>query len=345
VELLKIDFEVCIFCSARDLGDSTPMDSIALDQWSDFSPGIRVYYSTTTSLKLVRRILDDTNPDFIYINGVFSVPFNLIPLWVAQRKNSKIVISPRGMLQRGALSIKPLKKKLALFSFKSVGLFKAIRWHVTDGQEKLDVERLMGLKSEIVLASNIPKPLKTIIHQREKKKQTLKLVFLSLISEKKNLHLALEALKEIQTPISFHIYGPVKDEAYWLTCKKLMEGQVHDIQYRGIVNPRDVQETLSNYHAFVLPTKGENFGHAIYEAFSVGTPVLVSPFTPWGRLQDFHAGITVGTLRAEDWRAAMQKFIDFNQNEYSILSEGAYNLARSYLSHNDFRVQYQKLFS
>ena len=35
---------------------------------------------------------------------------------------------------------------------------------------------------------------------------------------------------------------------------------------------------------FFLPTRGENFGHVIAEALSVGTPVLISDQTPWRKL-------------------------------------------------------------
>ena len=33
--------------------------------------------------------------------------------------------------------------------------------------------------------------------------------------------------------------------------------------------------------AFLLPTGGENFGHAIFEALSCGVPALISDRTPW----------------------------------------------------------------
>jgi len=344
-EILKIDFKVFVFCSASDLGDHEPMSSITPNRWSEFSPGINVYYSTTSSLKVVARMLEDTNPDFVYINGLFSWRFNLIPLWLAHRSDLKIVISPRGMLQRGALSIKPIKKKIVLFLLKLSGLFNRIRWHVTDEQERMDVEKVIGLHHETVMASNIPKSLKPMDNRRVKRAGSATLVFLSLITEKKNLHLVLEALKYVQFPVRFHIYGPVKDEAYWIKCKKLMHDQIHEIMYFGPIKPDKVQEKLSEYHVMVLPTKGENFGHAIFESLGASTPALISHFTPWGNLQDFHAGITVEDFKPENWAAAIQKFIDFDQHAYSIYSNGAYRLAKSYFSKNDFRAQYQNLFS
>ncbi len=124
-----------------------------------------------------------------------------------------------------------------------------------------------------------------------------------------------------------------------------MKDQIHEINYFGSVNALDVQNKLAEYDIMILPTKGENFGHAIYESLSVGTPVIVSPYTPWGRLQDFNAGITVETFKPEDWAKAIQKFIDLNQEEYSVYSKGAYTLAQDYFSKNDFKTQYQNLFS
>ncbi|MNY40193.1 hypothetical protein D3C86_1749200 [compost metagenome] len=39
-----------------------------------------------------------------------------------------------------------------------------------------------------------------------------------------------------------------------------------------------------------MPTHGENYGHAIAEALSAGTPVLISDATPWRGLQQEGVG-------------------------------------------------------
>ncbi len=343
VDLLKDEFDVYIFCSATDLGEKKPMSEIIPNQWSDFALKVKVFYAYTWYNW--GYIFNECCPDFIYINGLFSLPYNILPLWYAKNEKGIVVLAPRGMLHKGALSIKPFKKKLFLFCFKTFGFHTKVRWHATDNQEKNDIEKLFGSNRKVVVASNIPKSFLPLSNSKRKGIGELRIVFLSLITEKKNLHLVLEALKQVTTPICFHIYGPVKDEQYWKKCISLFTGQVHHIKYFGAIDPIKVQKLLSRYHVMILPTKGENFGHAIYESLSVGVPAIISQHTPWGYLQDYHAGITVKSDDLSDLANAIQVFIDLDQKGYSTYTEGAHNLAKDYFSKNDFKSQYQKLFS
>lgn len=344
VRILRDDIEIFVFCSARDLGDTMPLLGIKVNEWNDFSGTTKVFYAGPNFLASLKAAFQFVNPDRVYINGMFSIHFNIIPLALSKIQRRSVVLSPRGMLQVGALSIKPIKKKLFLLLFKLLGFHKNIHWHATDDQEKGDIRKIFGPKSIISIASNIPKhPLKLLI-ERSKISGQLRMIYLSLIAEKKNLQLVLEALTAIPTPIQFHIYGPIKDELYWKSCQSLIQNQKHEISYLGSVNPTEVQDKFSGYDVMILPTKGENFGHAIYEALSVGTPAIISSFTPWGRLQECQAGITVD-LDVASLRSAIEIFVKCDELEFSRLSSGALRLAKSYYYSIDFKKEYESLFS
>lgn len=344
VETMRKDLRIYVFCSAYDLGDESVLRDIQPDAWNDLGENIEVYYVDKAVRSAIQQTFKERKPDIVYINGMFLPLYNWLPLWLAKSNGIKVVLAPRGMLQKGALAIKPAKKKLFLALFKLSGLYKNILWHATDEQEKEDIKHIFGENSAVKVAFNIPRIpyAKTIF--REKRASRLKIIYLSLITEKKNLHLILKALKEIKTPVEFDIYGPVKDESYWKKCQQLIEGQIHRIHYSGLVDPSEVQKLLSEYHLFVLPTKGENFGHAIYEALSVGTPAMISRFTPWGRLQDHRAGMTIESETEQDWSTAIRMFIDYDQNEFDKLSQGAHALASNYFYGNDFKSAYKELF-
>src|SRR5690606_2470855 len=88
-------------------------------------------------------------------------------------------------------------------------------------------------------------------------------------------------------PIRFDIYGPIGgDAAYWARCRNLMEQlpQWITVDYRGSVEPPNVSAVLADNDLLLLPTQGENYGHVIMEALSVGTPVLIADTTPWREL-------------------------------------------------------------
>lgn len=344
VDLLREDFRISVVCSAYDLGENDLFSGIQPDTWNEYKKNVSVFYTTGKGYNAVRQAISSCKPDIVYINGMFLPTYNWLPLILANKYEQKVVMSPRGMLQSGALEVKSFKKKVFLILFKGLGLHKNIYWHATDEQERIDIQRIFGLNAMVTVAFNITKH--PILIRREKKMEgQLKIVFLSLIAEKKNLHVVLEALMQVKIKIQFHIYGPIKDKPYWRRCKQLITSQIHDIQYFGSVEPAEVQQKLAAYDVFVLPTKGENFGHAIYESLSVGTPVFVSQFTPWGRLQDSHAGLTVESFNPADWAKAIQTFIDLDKEDYESYSRGAYNLAKDYFSRNDFKAQYQNLFS
>ncbi len=350
---LESDYQFKVITTAYDLNDATPYPGVILDSWNEISfhglqNPIQVFYSSGFSnYRKIFRALFSIRAQIVYCNGMFGRwGFILLLLKkIGLLRGAKLIVSPRGMLQAGALSIKKKKKKIFLALFKLIALQKDMRWHATDEQEKQDIKREFGNKEDIIVATNIPKPITSARNNQLKTTGQLKLVFLSLLTEKKNLHVLLEAFAIVNAPICLHIYGPIKDENYWLKCQRLMEGQVHEIVYKGSIMPKQVQATFTEYHALVLPTKGENFGHAIYESLSVGTPVIVSSFTPWGRLQDCQAGITVDTFNPEDWAEAIRAFVKLNQEEYSAYSKGAYNLAKDYVFKNDFKAQYKNLFS
>ena len=111
----------------------------------------------------------------------------------------------------------------------------------------------------------------------------LRVVFLSRLTREKNLDYALRILKSVKSKIIFDIYGPDEDSLYWRECEAYMT-QLPDnvtVSYHGSVTPSEVAEIFNCYDLFFFPSRGENYGHVIAEAISVGTKVLISKNTPW----------------------------------------------------------------
>jgi len=168
---------------------------------------------------------------------------------------------------------------------------------------------------------------------------------LSLIAEKKNLLLLLQLIKRIDKRVVLQIYGPVTDGKYWQSCKELICEMPDKVQYMGEVLPANVQQILSQYHALILLTKGENFGHSIYESLSVGRPVLTSNYTPWMNLEEDKAGFNLDIEKPEDCLSQLRKFIEMGQEEYDCFCLGANNLAAAYYNNLNTEVTYGRLFA
>lgn len=284
----------------------------------------------------------------IYFNGIFSPFFFLIPLVYVRlfQRNIGVIIAPRGMLQSGALEIRSTKKMAYLRLLQKLNLFNQVRWHATDQQEAVDIDQFQK-HANIIVAQNVPKqPWQETLEIQIGDPNPVRLVFLSLITQKKNLHLVLEALKIIEFPVVFDIYGPVKDSQYWNQCLQLISELPNNVkcEYHGAVKSERSQEIFSLYHALVLPSKGENFGHAIYECLSVGRPVIIGKNTPWKDVEQKEAGWLV-ELDSQDVTEAVIKLGKLNQIEFESFSKNALTAAQNYFEQSDFESDYKRLFN
>jgi len=291
-----------------------------------------------------KQCLADIQPLIIYLNGIFSYRFVIIPLLVTNKKKIKVVVCPRGMLQRGALAGKAMKKKIFLSALKISGLVKHVTWHATNEEEKDDIQRVFGKNSNVTIAKNIPKKPIASVQSPVKFAGRLRLVYLSLIAEKKNLKQIIELVAKATGNITLDIYGPVKDENYWKSCEQEINGSAGKIIYVGEVRPELVQETFAKYDASIILTKGENFGHALYESLSAGRPLITSHFTPWNSLEEKKAGWNLDISNDDSSLEKLQAIAGMDVDIFSQYCEGAYQLAMEYYRDASDIEGYKKMF-
>lgn len=95
----------------------------------------------------------------------------------------------------------------------------------------------------------------------------------------------------------------------------------------------------------MLPTKGENFGHAIFEALNLGKPVLISDQTPWRNLSAAGAGWDLPLDSQDAFVEALQEALAWNQATYNMHSEQAWLLTKKFIENNDILSNYKSIFS
>lgn len=102
----------------------------------------------------------------------------------------------------------------------------------------------------------------------------------------------MKVLSDVSSSVNFDIYGIIDDIIYWEECEKLISKLPANIcvTYHGVIEHSQVAKTLAKYDLFFLPTRGENFGHVIYETLAAGTPALISDQTPWKDLNEMGVG-------------------------------------------------------
>jgi hypothetical protein len=91
----------------------------------------------------------------------------------------------------------------------------------------------------------------------------------------------------------------------------------------GAIPPDEVVERLAGYDLMILPTGGENYGHAIVDSFVAGTPVMISDQTPWRDLESHRAGIDLPLSETEQWLRWLRRFGAMEANELALWRAGA----------------------
>lgn len=172
------------------------------------------------------------------------------------------------------------------------------------------------------------------------------MISLALISPMKNLLLVMEQLKETQLRVEYEIYGGIKDEEYWNKCKEVAEVFPFNVkfEYEGAAQPDEVEHVLAGAHIFVLPSKSENFGHAILEALSAGRPVITSFGTPYRNLLEKKAGLNIHPENSSELAAALQFFGEMDESELKDWSAGARRYAEEFVKHLRLEEAYSTLF-
>jgi glycosyltransferase involved in cell wall biosynthesis len=332
VEALGDEFEFYVYTRDRDEGDIRPFANVQCDKWVDVGKA-KVFYASPSKLSALSlgQAIGAVSPAVVYLNSAFA-PMSLRVLML--RKLGIVclptIVAPRNELSPGALSVKSAKKRWFLRVARGTRLYNEVVWQCSNDEESEQVRRLFT-GAATATACDVATPIVGIEPtQRPTKEQGVaKFVYLSRVSPKKNLLTALRALKICDGAVTFDIYGPIQDAEYWKECLAVIERMPSnvDVAYRGALPAERVRECLDKYHFFVLPTLGENFGHAIHEALSVDLPVVIGNGTPWAAVASTKAGWILDPDVAA-WQRAMREAIMMASDDYRAMAARAGSVAR-----------------
>jgi glycosyltransferase involved in cell wall biosynthesis len=308
-------------------------EGIQPDAWNE-RPRARVFYASNFGPGLLRRIMCEIRPDFVYLSSHFSKRVLLV---LALRRlgllpPTRYIVAPHGELAQSALAIRSFKKRTFLLLSKFVGFHRKVHWHATSPQESLDIRtthRLLGGDPHIA-PNLIVLPDLDLAQAHVKQPDKLRLLLIARIAPIKNIDFLLRVLARINSTVELDIYGPIqsKYENYWHECSALIDQlPPHiEVKYHGPIQPSLITATAQRYDFFVLPTQSENFGYSIMEALAAGLPVVISDQTPWHDLAAANAGFDL-PLQPDLWAQTLMEAAALGSEHHAGMRRGARRFA------------------
>ncbi|MFZ1686122.1 MAG: glycosyltransferase [Flavobacteriales bacterium] len=331
----RVDFH--IVTSDTEYTESEPYPGVAADRWTAMPGGEQAWYASGsgTNKGAWQRLLMEQRWDTIYINGLYSRWFSIMPLWLTLGSATRRVVAARGMLASGMMEHGRFKKRSFLAMMRTFGCYKGVEFQATNAEEAADIKRWLEPDSAVHLVPNLGRKLIAGVPlNREKKPGELRLVSVARIAVEKNTLYAIECLRGVKGQVAFDLYGPIYDEDYWKQCQQAIDQLPKNIsvRHKGTIEPALVPDLLAGYHALFMPSQGENFGHTMAEALAAGLPLLISDRTPWRGLQEKMAGWDLPLDHPAAFTGVLNELMDMSNAAYAVWINGAFALAARYLA-------------
>lgn len=350
VERLGDEYDFRIVCLDRDSTQATPYPNAAGGRWVECGKAqVRYLAPGEASLLTWRSLAREVQADVVYLNSLLDRGFSILPmLAIGFSRRYRIVLAPRGELSLGALGLKAVRKSLFIAVARFCRSYSGVHWHATSETEVEDIRReFHPAGTDVTLASNLSsEPNVTPPRSAEKRAGTLRIVYLSRISPKKNLVSAIRMVARLSGDVTLDVWGPIGDVDYWKFCQTELASLPKHIRvtWRGEVPHERVADTLTNYDVFLLPTLGENFGHSIVEALTVGLPVVISDCTPWRHLREAGVGVDLPVENERAFVVALQQFQAMDEPSMVTMRDQCRAYIRRWREHSIDVNQYRSMF-
>ena len=325
IEHLAHKFKFYVVTSIHDIDEKEVVIKKKANTWL-IKKKYSVIYLTRSHQKkfFYNYILNEINPDIIYLNSLFSIRFSILPM-LRLKSNKRIILAPRGMLGDGALKIKSFKKKIFLKIISKLKVYKKITWHASTKIEKSEIEFFFGQSAKVIVAQNLSSKISNKSFKTKKNNDDkLNILFVSRISKKKNLLFLIHEINNCKRKDKIHltIIGFADDISYCDLCLFYLKKYVISYEFLGSMPQVKLSEYYFKSDVFCLPTLHENYGHVIIEALSHGLPVIISNNTPWKNLENHSVGFDL-KLKANNFCKKIEFFQNMNDTDYSLYSKNA----------------------
>lgn len=357
IDNLYDDFNFYIITADRDIGDIKQYNNVVIDKWVRYE-NCNIFYSSNYKKSIIefKNIINSIEFDTYYFNGFYNYVdiARALPLYKMKLiPNKPIIIAPRGIFSMGEYKNKQLFRSIYRAIFKLFRFDKKVYWHATGIEEKEHITKFFPKSnnriyniSDLAKVFNIKEDK---VPNLTKEKGSVKIIFISRISEKKNIKFILETLNKVNGNIILDIYGMIGNDAdkkYWNECELIINKLNKNItvNYLGELESERVGMTFRKYHLFYFPTFGENYGHVIAESILNGCPVLLSDTTPWNMLSELKAGWVYKLTEETKFINKIQDIVDMDYDRWIDISCNAKKASKKLIDNESEVKKYREFF-
>ena len=292
------------------------------------------YRSTTVNPAVgVVALREAPRADVIHLFGFYDFMAPVVAR-VARANDIPYILEPMGMLLPIVRSLG--KKRLYHIWLGQSVIADASKVIATAPQEREELieagvsfDNISVRRNGIDLDAFVSLPKRGTLRQRLGIAPEKRLVlYLGLISRKKNPELLLRAFANIDSPdIHLVIAGPDAEGCLEeLRGLRDLLGLQLRVVFPGPLYGEDKLAALVDADVFVLPSKNENFGNVIAESIAAGTPVVISDKCGIAPYVQDKAGLVV-PLSQDAVSNALSRLL-FNPELYQRLKDGCTHVAR-----------------
>lgn len=347
VNAIKNEFRIYVISHNFEVGSAEPLEGVE-SGWN-LLPFGKVYYFPhgKNTMKNIYKLIEEINPDVIYQNSFFTYEETISVLrYKKKHQEVGVVIAPRGEICENRFNTRKFKKVCYVTVLRTLGLLKHVYFQATGKDEFKDMEKHLGIsRKQMVDINNFSYADEDNITAIEKKKGELSLCYIARIQDTKNLLYAVERLANLKGNIIYDIYGAKENQSYFDKCFAVPLPSNIKLNYCGLINHDEVGKTLSKYHAYYMPTIGENYGHSIVESMLHHRPVIISDKTPWNGINEAGGGYAIPLADKKGFEDALDNLCRMDNEEYQTMCKKASDYIENELHIDKIVQKYIRCFN
>lgn len=276
--------------------------------------------------------LETYQPDIIHVQGIWQYHSYAAFRYKKNHPGTKVILTPRGMVDPWALQNSAWKKKVIGHMFEYKNLRTADCLHALCKSE-YDSMRLFGLNNPIAIMPNgynIPKDL-TFDRNHERKM----MLFVGRIHPKKGIRELLSAIKMVNdeqpkllNKWEFRIAGwDQNGHIQELMAQATNLGLNEHVKFIGSVYADKKDEEMRKANAFVLTSFSEGLPMSVLEAWAYKLPVLMTEFCNIPEGFEANAAVQVDTT-PESIKEGLLTMLAMDDAKLNEIGENGYNLVK-----------------